>query len=161
MKRSLVYAALLALACLTLGAITLALSGCAALQDLNIQNPTYSLVDVAPRLNLSIPPSIDFDLTVGVDNPNPVALRLDHFDFNLFVNENQVANGTSFDRIDIPAHGTGDVRLATHVTYQNIKTIFQQIVEMIQGNRAHYAIRGNAAYDTPVGRLTFPVEMGR
>ncbi len=161
MKRSLVYAALLALACLALGAATLAHSGCAALQTLNIVPPTYSLVDVTPHLNLGIPPSMDFDLTVGVDNPNPVELRVDHFDFNLFVNDNQVANGTSFDRIAVPARGIGNVRLSTHVTYQNIKTIFQQIVDLIQGNRAHYGLRGNAAYDTPIGRLTFPVTVAR
>ena len=161
MKRSLLHAALPAAACLALAALTLWLSGCAALQDLNIINPSYSLVDVTPHLNLGIPPSMDFDLTVGVDNPNPVALRLDHFDFDLFVNSKQVANGTSFDRVAIPARGIGNVRLATHVTYQNIKTIFQEIVEVIQGNRARYEIRGNAAYDTPVGRLTFPVTVAR
>ena len=104
---------------------------------------------------------MDFDFTVGVDNPNAVGLRLDHFDFNLFVNRNQVANGTSFDRISIPARGTGDVRLRTHVNYQNVKTIFRELVDVIQGNRASYELRGTAAYDTPAGRFDFPVNVVR
>jgi len=161
MKRTLLYASALTALCLVLALFTMSLSGCAALQNLHIENPSYSIVDVTPHVNLSIPPSMDFDFTVGVDNPNPVNLALDHFDFNLFVNRNQVANGTTWDRINIPARGTGDVRLRTHVSYNNVKTIFKQIADVVQGNRASYEIRGTAAYDTPVGRLNFPVTVDR
>src|SRR5258706_15434990 len=83
MKRSLVLAALLTVLCLGLAVVSLSLSGCATIA--RIDNPRYSLVDVAPHVNLSIPPSLDFDLTVGVDNPNSVGLRLDEFDFDLFI----------------------------------------------------------------------------
>jgi LEA14-like dessication related protein len=160
-KRSLLLASILTGLCLVLAAVTLALSGCSALQNLHIVNPSYSLRNVDPHLNLAIPPSMDFDLTVGVDNPNSVGLRLDQFDFNLFVNGNNLAYGSTFDRVQIPARGLGDVRLRTHVTYDNAKAIFHQVVDLIQGNRARYEIRGNAAYNTPVGRLTFPVDVMR
>jgi hypothetical protein len=52
----------------------------------------------------------------------------------------------------VSARGLGDVRLRTHVSYDNVKTIFQHVA---------YEIRGNAAYDTPVGRMTFPVSVMR
>jgi len=161
MRRTLLYACFLTALCVVLALLTLSFSGCAALQNLHIENPSYSIVDVTPHVNLSVPPSMDFDFTVGVDNPNPVALALDHFDFDIFVNRNQVANGTTFDRINIPARGTGDVRLRTHVNYKEIKTIFRQIADIVQGNRASYEIRGTAAYDTPVGRMSFPVTVDR
>jgi LEA14-like dessication related protein len=148
-KRSLLLAALLAL------------PGCSALQNLNIVNPSYSLRAIEPHVNLAIPPSMDFDVTVGVDNPNPVGLRLDRFDFNLLVNDNNIANGTTYDRISIPARGVGDVRLRTHVTYDNIKSIFREVADVIQGNRARYAVRGTALYNTPVGQLSFPVTVQR
>ena len=160
-KRPLVLASLLTGLCIALSVLTLSISGCSALQNLNIVNPSYSLRAVDPHINLAIPPSMDFDLTVGVDNPNAVGLRLDQFDFNLLVNGNNIANGTTFDRIQIPARGLGDVRLRTHVSYDSARAIFQQVVNLIQGNRARYEIRGNAAYDTPVGRLTFPVSVMR
>jgi LEA14-like dessication related protein len=160
-KKPLLLASALAGLCFVLAVITLTLSGCSTLANLNIVNPSYSLRNVDPHVNLGIPPSMDFDLTVGVDNPNPVALRLDRFDFNLLENDNNIANGTTYDRVNIPARGLGDVRLRTHVSYDNMRSIFNEVMNVVQGNRAHYGIRGNASYDTPVGRLTFPVTASR
>jgi LEA14-like dessication related protein len=147
MKRTLIYVSTLFL-----------LSGCNTLANLNILNPTYSIRGVQPRVNFGIPPTMDFDFTVGVDNPNPVALRLDHFNFDLLINNNRVLNNVRSDQgIHIPARGVGDVHLTTHVSYNDIRTIFNELANIVQGNRASYAIQGNAFYDTPVGRLQFPV----
>ncbi len=148
--------------CVVLAICTIVLSGCSSLANLHIINPTYSLRDIRPRLNLGIPPSIDFDFTVGVDNPNPVALRLDRFDFDLFINDNPVLRDVRSDQgVHIPARGIGDVRLSSHVTYNDIRTIFREIQDVVQGNRARYAIRGNAYYHTPVGQMRFPVTVSR
>jgi LEA14-like dessication related protein len=148
--------------CVALAIGTIVLSGCSSLANLHIVNPTYSLRDIRPRLNLGIPPSIDFDFTVGVDNPNPVALRLDRFDFDLFINDNPVLRDVRSDQgVRIPARGIGDVRLSSHVTYNDIRTIFREIQDVVQGNRARYSIRGNAYYDTPVGQMRFPVTVSR
>jgi LEA14-like dessication related protein len=113
-------------------------------------------------VNLAIPPSIDLDLTIGVDNPNPVALRLDRFDFDVFINNNAVLNGVRSDQgINIPANGLGDVRVNARIGYANIRTIYREIVDIVQGNRASYQLRGNAYYNTPIGQLRFPVEVSR
>jgi LEA14-like dessication related protein len=134
------------------------LAGCSSLRNLNIVNPTYSLRGVNPRVNLGIPPSIDFDFTVGVDNPNSVGLRLDRLDFDLLINDNPVLNNVRSDQgVHIPARGVGDVHLSTHVTYDNIRSIYREVSDVVQGNRARYTIRGNAYYDTPVGQMRFPV----
>jgi LEA14-like dessication related protein len=147
MKRTLMYATVLVL-----------LSGCNTLANLHIINPTYQLRGVQPRVNLGIPPTMDFDFTVGIDNPNPVELRLDHFDFDLLINNNRVLNNVHSDQgAHIPARGVGDVHLTGHVTYDNIRTIFDELANIVQGNRASYAIQGNAYYDTPVGQMRFPV----
>ncbi len=149
MRRTLIYASLLIL-----------LSGCSSLANLHIINPTYSLRGVQPRLNLGIPPSMDFDFTIGVDNPNSVDLRLDHFNFDLLINNNPVLNNVRSDQgVRIPARGVGDVHLTSHVTYDNIRAIWREVQDVVQGNRATYAIRGNAYYDTPVGQLQFPVNV--
>jgi len=147
---------------LTFAALVLLLAGCSTLGNLNIINPTYSLRDVRPHLNLAIPPSIDFDFTVGVDNPNAVALRLDRFDFDFLINDNVVLNDVRSNQgVHIPAQGIGDVQLRTHVTYNDIQSIYQEIVNVVQGNRARYTLRGNAYYDTPAGTLRFPVTVNR
>jgi len=160
MKRQLVYGSLLAAACITLSICLVALSGCNTLANLHIINPSYSLRSVTPHLNIGIPPSVDLDFTVNVNNPNPVGLRLDYFDFDVFVNNNPVLrNVHSVQGFQIPANGDNDVHLATHVTYDSIRAIYDEVIGMIQGNRATYAIQGNAYYGTPIGQLRFPVNV--
>lgn len=159
MKRTLAYASLLTLACVGLALVTVALSGCSTL---NVINPTYSLRNVSPRLNLGIPPSMDVDLTVGVDNPNPVSLRLDRLDFDLLINNNAVLNNVVSEQgIHIPARGIGDVHLLAHVNFSNLQSIYREIIDVVQGNRATYQIRGNAYYNTPIGQMRFPVTVSR
>ncbi len=153
MKRTLAYATI---------AMALALSGCAtALRNLNIVNPSYSIRDIRPHVAVALPlsaSSIDFDFDLGVDNPNPVGLRLDRVDFDVLINDNPILNRVSSDQgIHIPAHGVGDVHLRTRVGYENIRAIWREVTDVIAGNRARYQIRGNATYDTPAGQMQFPL----
>lgn len=143
--------------CMAISIVAIATTGCSTLANLNIVNPTYSLRSVTPRVQLALPPSMDFDMTVGVDNPNPVGLRLDRFDFDLFVNNDHLLNSVSNQGVKIPARGVGDIHLTAHVGYNEIRSIFRQVSDVIQGNRAQYEIRGNAWYNTPVGTMQFPV----
>jgi LEA14-like dessication related protein len=143
--------------CLLLAAATLTLSGCNTIaRNLNIVNPTYSIRDLRPRVNVALPlsaSSIDFDLTLGVNNPNPVGLRLNRVDFDMLVNDNPVLTSVSRDpRITIPARGVGDVHMTMRAGYDSLRNIFREVTDLIQGNRARYSLRGNAYYDTPVGR---------
>jgi LEA14-like dessication related protein len=160
-RRSLVLAALLTALCVGLSILTLSLSGCSALAYRHLEKPEYRLVDVAAKVNASIPPSIDLDLTIEVDNPNPVALRLDAFDFILFANDQRIANGATVDHVTVPPNGTGDVRLRAHLSYKGLKTIYRDIVNMVQGGRARYTLEGNATFDTPLGQRTYPVKIGK
>lgn len=160
MKRNLTYATLLTAICLLLSVATLTLSGCNTLGNLNIQNPRYSIRDIRPRIDIAIPlsaSSIDFDFTVGVNNPNPVGLRLDQLDFSLFINNSRIVDSVSDQRVSIPANGVGDVRLRARVGYNSLRSLWSEVTSLIQGNRARYELRGNAHYNTPLGRLTFPV----
>lgn len=161
MKRSLVQAALLTGLCLTLALITFTLSGCSTVaKALNIENPRYSFRDIRPRVNIALPLSasaIDFDLTVGVENPNSVGLRLDKLDFSLFVNNSRILDSVSDQRINIPANGSGDVFLRARVGYDSIRSLWREVVDVVQGDRARYELRGNAYYNTPLGLMKFPV----
>jgi len=163
MKRSLTYASILTAICIALGVMTLSLSGCSTVAKvLNIENPRYSIRDIRPRVDIAIPlsaSSIDFDFTVGVENPNSVGLKLDQIDFSLFINESRILDSVSDQRINIPARGTGDVRLRARVGYQSIRSLWSEVADMVQGNRARYELRGNAHYSTPIGRMTFPVSV--
>lgn len=161
MKRNLTLGSALAVVSILAGAAVLFLSGCAAVQSaLDIENPRYAIRDVRPRVDIALPlsaSSIDLDFALEVDNPNRVGLRLDQIDFNLFINDTRVLDSMSQQDIRIPANGIGNVQLRTRIDYQNVRSIWGEVVNMIQGNRARYEIRGNAYYDTPVGRLKFPL----
>lgn len=160
MKKTLPLGGLLAAICLaaTLG---LLLSGCAALgRALNIENPRYSIRDIRPRVDIALPlsaSSIDIDFLLEVDNPNSVGLSLSQLDFNLLINDTRVLDSVSREQFRIPANGVGQVNLQTRIGYQNIRTLWNEIVDIVRGQRARYELRGTAHYDTPVGRLQFPV----
>lgn len=159
MKRSLTLGVVLTGLCIVAGVMAFALTGCSSL-GLNIENPRYSIRDIRPRVDIALPlsaSSIDLDFAIEVDNPNPVGLRLDQIDFNLFINDSRVLDSTSRQDIRIPANGRGDVYLRTRIGYQNVRSLWNEIVDVVRGNRARYELRGNAYYDTPVGRLKFPV----
>ena len=137
------------------------LSGCAAIQrTLNIENPRYSIRDIRPRIDVALPlsaSSIDIDFAIEVENPNSVGLRLDQIDFNLFINDNPVLESVRQQNLRIPANGRADVNLRTRIGYQNLRSLWTEMVSVIRGNRARYELRGNAYYDTPIGRMKFPV----
>lgn len=162
MKRTLTLGSLLAGVCIV-ATLALLLQGCAAARAvLNIENPRYSIREIRPRVDIAIPLSastIDLDFNIEVDNPNSVGLRLDEIDFDLFINESRILDGVSQQRINIPANGRGDMRLRTSIGYQNIRTLWSEVVSAVRGERARYEIRGNAYYQTPLGRLKFPVSV--
>jgi len=139
----------------------LAFSGCSSIaRNLNIVNPTYSLRNLQPRVAIALPLSasaIDLDFDLGVDNQNSVGLTLSGVNFDILVNGNRLVSSQSNQAIKIPANGYGAVHLRSRVGYNEIRGIFQQVADVIQGNRANYEVRGTAFYDTPVGRLNFPV----
>jgi LEA14-like dessication related protein len=162
MKRTLIVATLLTAICIVLSMATLALSGCRSL-PLHIVNPSYTLRGIVPHVAIALPLSasaMDFDFTIEVDNPNPVGLRLDWLDFDLAINDTPILTSVRAEEgVHIPAHGVGDVHLRTRVRYNNLKTLFRQIADIVQGERAHYTINGNAYYHTPLGQLRFPLTL--
>jgi LEA14-like dessication related protein len=139
------------------------LTGCSTVgRALNIVNPSYSIRSVQPHVNVALPltaSSIDFDFTVGIDNPNSVGLNLARLDFGVLVNGNRLIDSVSSDRIHIPARGANDVHLRARVGYQQIPNLYQQIVNVINGQRANYQIDGSAYFDTPAGQMRFPVNV--
>jgi LEA14-like dessication related protein len=146
---------------LGLAIVTLAFAGCSNIgRALNIVNPNYTIRNVQPHVSIALPlnaSSIDFDFTVGVDNPNSVGLNLARLDFGVLVNGNRLIDSVNNDRITIPARGSNDVHLRARVGYQQIPNLFQQIANVVQGQRANYQIEGNAYFDTPLGQMRFPV----
>jgi LEA14-like dessication related protein len=140
--------------------LTLILGGCASVLDL--RNPTYTIRDIRPHVSIAIPlraSSIDFNFNLGVDNPNRISLPVEHLDFDLFANETHLITAVSRERVTIPAHGYGEVPVRARIGYTEIRDVWQSIVDLITGSRAHYRLTGTAYYDTPIGERSFPVNV--
>lgn len=163
MKRSLIPATLLTALCIAMAMVTLTTTGCQSLAPRNLINPSYALRGVVPHVAIALPlsaSSIDFDFTIVVDNPNSVGLSLEWLDFDLAINDTPILSSVRADQgVHIPAHGMGDVHLRTRVGYSNLKALFHEIADVVQGNRARYAIQGNAYYRTPFGLKRFPLTL--
>jgi LEA14-like dessication related protein len=160
MKRSLTLALLLTAACIVLAVASLLTTGCASVLD--IRNPTYSVRDIRPHVSIAIPlraSSIDFNFLLGVDNPNRISLPVEHLDFDLFANDTHLVSAVSRERVTIPAHGYGEVPLRARVGYTELHDVWNTVVDLVTGNRAHYRLAGNAYYDTPLGERRFPVSV--
>lgn len=160
MKRQLTYGTLLTVLCILAGVMAFVLSGCSVARTLNLENPRYSIRDIRPRVDIALPlsaSSIAIDFNVEVDNPNDVGLRLDRLDFDLFINDSRVLDSESKYGVRIPANGRGDIQLRTRIGYRNLRGLWNEVVDIVRGERARYEIRGNAWYDTPIGTMKFPV----
>jgi LEA14-like dessication related protein len=137
--------------------VLLLLPGCTTL--LNIENPDYSIRSITPRVSMAIPLSssfIDFDIAIGIDNPNTIGITLDEIDFDLFVNGSQIVRAISAQDVRIPARGFGTVQMSTRVDYQSLRSLFQEVADIVRGERARYELRGTAYYRTPLGRMGLP-----
>jgi LEA14-like dessication related protein len=160
MRRTLTLGGLLTVLSIAAGAALL-FSRCSSVgRALHIENPRYTIRDIHPRIDVALPlsaSSIDIDFNLEVENPNSVGLRLDQIDFNLRVNDSSILDTISQQDLRIPANGRGNVALRTRIGYQNVRSLWSEMVDVIRGERARYEIRGNAYYQTPVGRLRFPV----
>lgn len=137
-------------------------TGCQTL--MNIENPEYTFRDIRPRVSVAIPFSastVDVDFNVEVRNPNSVGLNLDQIDFDLLINNERVLTSVSNQNVRIPANGTGTVELRTRFGYDNARTVFRELIDWVQGDRANYELRGKVYYDTPMGRMQFPLTVYR
>lgn len=147
-----------------LAMLPLLTAGCQSLAGLQIVNPSYFIRQVHPHVSFALPlsaSSIDLDFDIGVKNPNRVGLNLERIDFDVLVNESHVVDGVSSDRVSIPAHGTGEVRLRTSIGYGNLRSLFREVADVIQGDRARYQVQGRAYYRTPLGLLDFPFDVAK
>ena len=94
---------------------------------------------------------------IGVDNPNRISLPVTRLEFDLFADDTHLVSAVSRDRVTIPARGYGEVPVRARVGYTELHDVWNTVVDLITGNRAHYRLAGNAYYDTPIGTMRFPV----
>ena len=136
------------------------LAGCSTL--LNLEEPDYSLRSITTTPRIAIPlrdSTIDFNFLIEIQNPNDFGLTLDGIEVDLFLNGQQITRSVSSYNVRVPASGIGDARLHTTVDYESIRSMFNELVRAVEDGEAEYGLRGKAWFKTPLGRVSFPIDL--
>ena len=134
-------------------AAALLLAGCAGLVKSGLGRPKVS-VESARLASLSFQ-GATLDFGFGIDNPNPVGLHLDGFDYALSVEGARMMEGKQDSKLDLAANAKGTVQLPVTLKYQQLWSGLRQVVEK---REAAYVLEAGFAFDVPVlGRVRIPV----
>lgn len=122
------------------------LSGCALFeQEMERRQPTASVEGT--RISALSFDSVDLEVDVRIDNPNPVGVRLAGLDYDLRLDGERALSGESNARSNIPARDSGTVSVP-------ITLGFQELYERVSGlrgrNEVDYEVDLGLNVDVPV-----------
>ena len=107
-------------------AAALFLAGCAGLVKSGIGKPRVS-VETAKLASLSFQgATLQFDF--GIDNPNPVGLHLDGFDYAFSVEGARMMEGRQDSKLELAANAKRTVELPMTLRYQQLWSGLRQVV---------------------------------
>ena len=93
-------------------------------------------------------------INIDVTNPNRIDVVLDRMRFDLYVNDQNVANGTSNFKVRIPSGSSARISPVVTLDYAQVGAA---IISTIKNLGAKYKIVGTVYFDTPLGTMSFPV----
>ncbi|MBN2279918.1 MAG: LEA type 2 family protein [Candidatus Marinimicrobia bacterium] len=97
------------------------------LKQVNIQKPTAEIQNISlEKLSLE---KADLLFHIKISNPNPVAIHLAGFDYDLVLNENSFLKGDNGSKIDINASDDGFVNFPLTLNFQNLYNTYQGLKE--------------------------------
>lgn len=129
--------------------------GCAELKDLaNIQKPSVTIDDFRVT-NLSLK-DIELTFDLAVNNPNPVALTLASYDYDLQIEENSFVKGKQSLSSRIEASGSNTISVPVTFTFEELYQTFKSIKDK---DDTAYQFFANIGVNVPVlGLIEVPVE---
>lgn len=136
--------------------LVLFLAGCQALQNLSdrIQKPSLAIEDV--RITDFAFNEIELTYDVKVENPNPVAVELMSYDYDLRINENKFLEGSHDKRMRIASSGSSTFQIPMRLNFQELYNLFGSLRSR---DEASYSLLANLDFDIPVlGTTTLPIE---
>lgn len=101
-------------------ATLLALTSCEVLGDI-VSNPTAQ-VDSIEITGVSIN-GVEVTLNVEIDNPNPVGLTLDAYDYGLIVEEKDIVTGRREDSVALKANGKSILPIPIELNFDDLATV--------------------------------------
>lgn len=128
------------------------LPGCFILRRTQLQNCEFRLAGTSIKeIALTY---LRLAINIDVTNPNRIDVVLDRMRFDLYVNDEHVANGVSNLKTRIPSGGSVKISPVVTLDYAQVGTA---IISTIKNLGAKYKIVGTVYFDTPFGTMSFPV----
>lgn len=95
----------------------------------------------------------DTDFVFTVSNPNPVAIELSSFSWDLSFEGKDALDGTSTDGLSLPASGSTQVKIPVGLVYTDL----YDLVQATKGeDEIDFALSGHFGFDTPAGEVKVP-----
>lgn len=98
----------------------------------------------------------DMDIVLKVTNPNPITARLDRLDYDVFLEGAKVGAGRMTQDFAVAASSSRELVLPVHIPYQGLP---DAALKAIQARRAAMRVAGTSHLSTPLGALSYPVEV--
>lgn len=131
------------------------LAGCSELKKLsNVQKPTISVDDF--RISGLSLQDVELTFDLQIDNPNPVAVTLSSYNYDLQIENNSFVKGTQPLDTTIPAKGRNNISVPVMFTFKELYNTFTSINSKDEGA---YAFLANVEISIPVlGMIEVPIE---
>lgn len=104
---------------------------------------------------LSPDPKATLNVVLKVTNPNGITARLDRLDYTLFLEGAQVGEGAMTDDFAVEPRSSRELVLPVSIPYEGLPA---PAWSAIQNGRAAMTLKGASQINTPLGRLSYPVE---
>ncbi|MCK4233325.1 LEA type 2 family protein [candidate division WOR-3 bacterium] len=115
------------------------------------------------EFNLKRVSLVDYDLstmTLKIDldayNPNDIDAVIDRLDYSFYINEKNAANGTTARKETVKA---GKEKIVSTTLRINYLSLGVAILEAVKDKKADFRMEGTVFVETPVGAITFPIEL--
>lgn len=134
--------------------VAIIFAGCSNLKDLaDTQKPKLSVENVqVTDFSFS---EIEVTYDVNIDNPNPVALQMLSYDYNLDINGSSFVKGDQQEGLDIEASGSSMVRIPVTINFQDL---YRSVKGLVDKDESSYQFMSHLAFDLPIiGRTEIPV----
>jgi len=97
---------------------------------------------------------VDLELDLQITNPNPLAIRLSGFSYDMSIEERSFIQGTEDREVNLKANGKSTVPLPLTISFDHLYTLFK---DLRQKDTAEYLLQCSLFFDLPVlGRTEIP-----
>lgn len=100
--------------------------------------------------------AIDLSFDINIENPNPLSLSLDGYDYNLQINGTPFLNGAQEQKLVINSNSQSRVEIPVTLTFENL---FQTYQTLKNKDSTDYTIQCGFVFDLPVlGSTRIPLK---